>query len=77
MLFADDCILFGKVTSKGVKVLKDMLKDYELNSGQCINFEKSTVFLALVCLKRFDYKLQEAWELDCPPIQKDIWVFPM
>lgn len=25
-------------------VLKDVLKEYELNSGQCVNFEKFTIF---------------------------------
>lgn len=33
LLFADDCILFEDATMQGVKVIKDILKEYELNSG--------------------------------------------
>lgn len=46
LLFADDCIIFGEATMNGVKVIKEILKEYELNYGQCTNFEKSTVFFS-------------------------------
>lgn len=43
-MFADDCILFGEVSDKGIMVLKDIFREYESCSGQCVNFEKS-IFL--------------------------------
>ncbi|KAA3456600.1 reverse transcriptase [Gossypium australe] len=46
LLFADDCILFGEASHKGAKLLKDILQDYEICSGQCVNFSKSTVFFS-------------------------------
>lgn len=44
LLFADDCILFGEVKNRGVRILKEILKEYEQRSGQCVNFSKSTIF---------------------------------
>ncbi|KAA3490189.1 reverse transcriptase [Gossypium australe] len=44
LLFADDCVIFGKATSRGATILKDILKVYESCSGQCVNYCKSTVF---------------------------------
>lgn len=44
LLFADDCILLGEVTIRGATILKGILKDYESCSGQCVNFNKSTIF---------------------------------
>ncbi|KAA3467255.1 reverse transcriptase [Gossypium australe] len=44
LLFADDCIMFGEATEKGARILKDILKEYESCSGQCVNFNKSTIF---------------------------------
>ncbi|KAA3465141.1 reverse transcriptase [Gossypium australe] len=44
LLFADDCILFGEASEKGARILKDILKEYEGCSGQCIDFNKSTIF---------------------------------
>lgn len=46
LLFADDCILFGEATNKGAKLLKEVLKEYEECSGQCVNFNKSTIFFS-------------------------------
>ncbi|KAA3484776.1 reverse transcriptase [Gossypium australe] len=46
LLFADDCILFGEASTVGAKILKDILQDYEICSGQCVNFSKSTVFFS-------------------------------
>ncbi|XP_017624602.1 uncharacterized protein LOC108468221 [Gossypium arboreum] len=36
LMFADDCILFGEVSRRGICVLKDILEEYEACSGQCI-----------------------------------------
>ncbi|KAA3459022.1 reverse transcriptase [Gossypium australe] len=41
-----DCILFGDVSNRGINVLKEIFKEYEVCSGQCVNFEKSSVFFS-------------------------------
>lgn len=46
LLFADDCLLFEEASSKGVSALKQILREYRNNSGQCENFDKSTVFFS-------------------------------
>ncbi|KAG8478940.1 hypothetical protein CXB51_028941 [Gossypium anomalum] len=44
LLFANDCILFGEASKKGALVMKQILNEYEDCSGQCVNFNKSTIF---------------------------------
>ncbi|KAA3486687.1 reverse transcriptase [Gossypium australe] len=44
LLFADDCMMFGEATEKGVQVLKNLLQIYEICLGQCVNFGKSAIF---------------------------------
>lgn len=44
LLFADDCILFEEATRRGVCTIKQILREYKNSSGQCVNFEKSSVF---------------------------------
>ncbi|KAA3467259.1 LINE-1 reverse transcriptase isogeny [Gossypium australe] len=46
LMFANDCILFGEVPDRGITVIKDILREYESCSGQCVNFEKSTAFFS-------------------------------
>ncbi|MBA0575583.1 hypothetical protein Golob_023901, partial [Gossypium lobatum] len=46
LLFVDDCILFAEATERGARSLKHILKDYEVSSGQCVNFDKSSVFFS-------------------------------
>ncbi|KAH1072990.1 hypothetical protein J1N35_025318 [Gossypium stocksii] len=46
LLFADDCILFGEATIRGATLLKGVLRKYRTCSGQCVNFDKSTVFFS-------------------------------
>ncbi|KAA3476969.1 reverse transcriptase [Gossypium australe] len=43
LLFADYCILFGEANVRGAQTLKSIVREYERCSGQCVNFEKSTV----------------------------------
>ncbi|KAA3476902.1 reverse transcriptase [Gossypium australe] len=44
LLLADDCMMFGEETEQGPRNMKDILKEYETCSGQCVNFNKSTIF---------------------------------
>ncbi|KAA3486788.1 reverse transcriptase [Gossypium australe] len=44
LLFADDCMLFDEATEKGARILKGIIQEYEMCSGQCVNFGKSTIF---------------------------------
>ncbi|KAA3479888.1 reverse transcriptase [Gossypium australe] len=41
LLFADDCILFTEATERGAHSLKQILKEHEMSSGQCVNYDKS------------------------------------
>ncbi|XP_057854930.2 uncharacterized protein LOC131064707 [Cryptomeria japonica] len=42
--FVDDTILFGEATEKEVVVIKKLLNDYEIGSGQSMNKEKSMIY---------------------------------
>ncbi|KAK5772396.1 hypothetical protein PVK06_048684 [Gossypium arboreum] len=44
LFFADDCILFGDATCKGFRVVRDVIREYELVSGQWVNFYKSLIY---------------------------------
>ncbi|KAH1074287.1 hypothetical protein J1N35_026615 [Gossypium stocksii] len=44
LFFADDCILFGDATIEGVTVVRNAIQEYELVSGQRVNFEKSLIY---------------------------------
>lgn len=46
LLFADDCILFGEATERGITTFEQILQEYEECSGQCINYEKSAMFFS-------------------------------
>ncbi|KAA3480785.1 reverse transcriptase [Gossypium australe] len=46
LLFRDDCILFAEATERDAISLKQILMEYERNSGQRVNFDKSTVFFS-------------------------------
>ncbi|KAA3478659.1 reverse transcriptase [Gossypium australe] len=40
LLFADDCILFAEATQRGAHLLKQILNEYEISSGQCVKYDK-------------------------------------
>lgn len=43
LLFADDTMIFCKTNERNCRELRDILRRYELSSGQCINQSKSTI----------------------------------
>ncbi|CAM8982037.1 unnamed protein product [Rhodiola kirilowii] len=46
LLFADDSMFFVKADVKNANSLKEVLKEYEVLSGQMINFSKSEIFFS-------------------------------
>ncbi|KAA3471346.1 reverse transcriptase [Gossypium australe] len=44
LFFADDCILFGDATSERVHTVRDIIRAYESNAGQRVNYDKSLIF---------------------------------
>ncbi|KAH1045709.1 hypothetical protein J1N35_036493 [Gossypium stocksii] len=46
LLFANDCVLFGEATDRGVGIFEKILKEYEVCSRQCVNYGKSTIFFS-------------------------------
>ncbi|KAL0003923.1 hypothetical protein SO802_011484 [Lithocarpus litseifolius] len=47
LLFADDSLLFFRANLEEVQAISDVLQIYAVASGQCINFEKSSVFFSI------------------------------
>ncbi|KAA3468695.1 glycine, alanine and asparagine-rich protein-like [Gossypium australe] len=46
LLFTDDYILFMEATERGAHLLKQILHEYEICSGQSLNYTKSTIFFS-------------------------------
>ncbi|XP_042972725.1 uncharacterized protein LOC122304517 [Carya illinoinensis] len=46
LLFADDCLIFGRAKLTEWKCIQGLLKEYEEASGQCLNLEKTTMFFS-------------------------------
>ena len=46
LLFADDFLPFCRATMEEVRCISDTLQLYAASSGQCINFEKSSVYFS-------------------------------
>ncbi|CAL1385032.1 unnamed protein product [Linum trigynum] len=44
LLFADDCVLFSRANINEARRLKEILKLYESESGQLVNFTKSEIY---------------------------------
>ncbi|KAA3490346.1 reverse transcriptase [Gossypium australe] len=44
LFFADDSILFGDASREGAEAVRDVIKEYELISGQRVNFDKSLIY---------------------------------
>ncbi|XP_057787364.1 uncharacterized protein LOC131004671 [Salvia miltiorrhiza] len=43
LLFADDCIIFGRANADEIRRIRDIIGDYEHVSGQKVNLEKSSI----------------------------------
>ncbi|KAA3481221.1 reverse transcriptase [Gossypium australe] len=63
LLFANDCLLFGEATKERVSFLKETLKQYEQCSGQCVNFNKSTIFFSSNTLEGVKWETSEGWRI--------------
>ncbi|CAM8950433.1 unnamed protein product [Rhodiola kirilowii] len=46
LLFADDSLIFMKITESSIRKVKNLLSDYEYMSGQSINYTKSEAMLS-------------------------------
>ena len=46
LLFADDSLLFCQANQEEVQCITDTLQLYAASSGQCINFEKSSIYFS-------------------------------
>ena len=44
LFFADDSLIFSRVSSAEINSIVEILQVYAKASGQCINFEKSSVY---------------------------------
>ncbi|KAA3484969.1 reverse transcriptase [Gossypium australe] len=65
LLFADDCLLFGEATKERESFLKETLKQYEQCSGQCVNFNKSTIFFSSNTLEGVKRETSEVLGMRC------------
>ncbi|KAA3468221.1 reverse transcriptase [Gossypium australe] len=65
LLFANDCLLFGEATKKRAYFLKETLKQYEQCSGQCVNFNKSTIFFSSNTLEGVKQETSEVLGMRC------------
>ena len=60
MLFADDSIIFLEGSHDDLESLKDILRKYEVRSGQKVNPQKSSSFFGKVCLEEDNGNLKQA-----------------
>ncbi|KAA3453417.1 reverse transcriptase [Gossypium australe] len=44
LFFTDDCILFGDAIHEGVNTVRDIIREYELSTGQKVNYDKSLIY---------------------------------
>lgn len=73
LLFTDDCILFKEAIRRGAHLFKNILEEYELCSGQCVNFDKSTVFFSKTLQKKKSKWLSIYWVFEVQTRQSAIW----
>ena len=46
LFFADDSLIFSRVSSAEINSIVEILQVYAKASGQCINFEKSSMYFS-------------------------------
>lgn len=61
LLFVDDSFLFFKATNSETRAVKSLLNDYELWSGQAVNYQKYAIFFSSNV--RMDKQLEVKQEL--------------
>ncbi|KAG8499204.1 hypothetical protein CXB51_005655 [Gossypium anomalum] len=44
LFFTNDCILFGDTSYEGARVVRDVIREYEMISGQRVTFDKSLIY---------------------------------
>jgi hypothetical protein len=49
LLFADDSVVFLGATNESMAALKSVLQQYQVSSGQKVNFQKSSIFFGKGC----------------------------
>lgn len=46
LLFANDCVFFGRTKLEEWKTLQNIVANYEKASGQCLNSQKTNIFFS-------------------------------
>ncbi|KAH1063849.1 hypothetical protein J1N35_028836 [Gossypium stocksii] len=76
LFFADGCVLFGEASDKGVETFEKVIKEYEICSGQCVNYWKSTVFSVPPQMILSVYTFRTGWGLNvCKDMERIIAKF--
>lgn len=60
LLFTDDCILFAEANMHEVQRLRAILSEYEVNSGQCVNYGQNNKS-SFLGLKEHMQKKVDGW----------------
>lgn len=55
LFFSDDCILFRDASNEGAQVVQNIIKEYEILSGQRVNFDKSLIYFGASRCQRQNY----------------------
>jgi hypothetical protein len=59
LLFADDSVVFHEASKQNLLVLKKILKDFEVSSGQRVNLQKSSIFFGPGCNETLKDELKQ------------------
>jgi hypothetical protein len=59
LLFADDSVVFLEASKQNLLVLKNILKDYEVSSGQRVNLQKSSIYFGPGCNETLKNELKQ------------------